>query len=67
MQLFTKNLPSLPLFLSIIMQQVVPSDLGTAQKVVLAAVDDVERYSQRLHHGCTGSAHVVWRPYVTIL
>ena len=44
------------------MAQVVPPDFRAAQKMVLTAINDIERYADRLHHRRSGAAHVVRRP-----
>ena len=44
------------------MAQVVPPDFRAAQKMVLTAINDVERYADRLHHCRASAAHVVRRP-----
>ncbi len=44
------------------MAQVVPPDFRAAQKMVLTAINDVERYADRLHHCRSRAAHVVRRP-----
>lgn len=40
-----------------------PANLGAAQQVVLAAVDDLQCHAEFLHHGRAGTAQIMWSPF----
>lgn len=65
-QFLSEKLPCLGFLLRIVVMQIMAAYLGSSQQVVLAAVDDLQCYTELLHHGGACAAQVVRRPLTLV-